>query len=494
MLPRLDDAPPAPAAEVPEAVELRSLISLQLLPPTTPLGFRWEAETTGLLLMLLELGLADLNDLVPRVGALPPAVGLGRAPATADAWTAQLSLSGEAPALSAKLTLCSGPENCRAVLAPVSTEAPAVGAAALIAAVAEAMNRAPRAGADGAWADRLSADPYAQLITGRGAATVYGLLPAPSQLGDERADPVMRAVLIDPTNPTAEWMRARRLLQLGDPAGALEAVTRARSGRAEAVALRAAEAELHAVLGRHAQALEGYQELERGLGPSARFVIPLSEAALAAGQAELAAARLDALPPAVLGEPAVAELRVRVADATPGDDARYDALLVRWAEAAPTEAEPLRRRVALRVRRGDLLGALELVPAYAPRGAEVEGQRLALALHAALGQLSEAAAVATALGEGALAGRLAARAALEADPKADLSALAADPDPGARLVAGWAALDRGDRAAAGQLLAGLRRERPHDPEVLALAAALSGAAADRAAVFWADPAFEGRLR
>lgn len=54
-----------------------------------------------------------------------------------------------------------------------------------------------------------SSDEYATRITGRAAATLYGWMPPSERPGDPRVDPIPRAVFLDPTAASAQWVAGR---------------------------------------------------------------------------------------------------------------------------------------------------------------------------------------------------------------------------------------------------------------------------------------------
>jgi uncharacterized protein HemY len=183
------------------------------------------------------------------------------------------------------------------------------------------------------------------------------------------------------------------------------------------------------------------------------------------GQLDEAAERLAPLSFGFERDPDLAALRVAIAEAG-GALEGYDRLLQSWELAAPNDAEPTRRRVALRVRKEEYEDALTLTAELARRGAGDEAERSQLALSAALGRFDEAAALAEGLGEDLTADRLRARA----QPEARTAALLGDPSPYARLWRAEAILQAGDAAAALTEIEAVLKERPWLPEALELKA------------------------
>lgn len=427
-----------------------------VLHPPADAGFRWSDETAGLFTALLELGLADLSDVVPRRAQGRAAIGLDRALRhEALTWRAELTLTGSPEALTFQVALCQ--DGCSYLSAQSTREDPVSAVARLLPELAVLLRSAPVGGSSEHWGEALSLDPYAQLMTGRGAAAIYGLRADAIRPGHDRSDPVARAVLIDPANPLAEWMLGRRNLALGDPAKARQNMTRGLAGRRGSVALLAAEATLLGTEGHWAASAEAWAQANADPEVGTRFILPHAEALLMAGRADEARALLDRLHGAWRSEDSVASLRVRIADALPPDPG-YDALLAEWQEAELGNPEPVRRRIGLRVRDQDWAGAEALLPELAERGAALESHQLGAALAVARGDLALAREHALGSADPELMARL-------AEPPLGL---ADAPSPSLRLAAACSALDRGDPKEALRLLDRLLAQEPLYVEAEAL--------------------------
>ena len=484
--PRAVVEPPPPAPPPSASDGLLPTLEVALALPTVQGAFRWEAETAGLVTLLIETGLGDLRGVVPRIGSRPVSPGLaGAAPLTGARWTGTISLEGTPERLQIALELCP-PETERAdcVLLPAAgtQDDPALAVARVVQAASVRLGR----GAVGPLRYQpRSRDRYAQLILGRSAATGYGLLPpiVPEDVGNTRRDPAARAPFIDPTMPEAWWEQARQSPDLPTAAALLARAAALEPGSA----LRLAdEAAVRARLGDCREAWDLWEQVEAHAPREARFVLPRAEAALCAG--ELPAARETLERVTATGVAEVDALRVALAEAIgPGPD--YDDLLARWQASAPADPEPVRRRIHLRIREGRFSEALEMTPTLRARGEAAEAQRLQLALAANLNDRDQAAQAAESQGLSDEARRL-----RRLPPPGDAPATE-------RTAYGWLRLEAGAPedalAAADEAL----EQAPWLPEALALRAEAltalgrTGAASEALArLHRVDPAWRSEAR
>lgn len=497
-----DTAPDSAGAE---AAELPALFAgkvavVEIALPTPDPALPRGAELSGLVTALLELGLADLDGVVPRVQGAPPSPGLAEALlGDAERWTASLTLAERGEQLDLRLSLCAL-DTCEVLASDAGTRAePAPGVAALVSAVADHLLRGEAPGAADERALPTSADPYAVLLTGRSAATFYGILPAPPEekVGDKRRDPVARALLVDPETAVGNWIAGRRALGRGEPEAARDFFTRASFARPTSDLLMADEAAALRAGGHDRAAWYALSALEGRRPADLRFTLATAGAALAAEQPQAAEDRLGALPEPAASDPAVLARRVDALAALHREAfPTYDALLARWATVAPMDAEPVRRRVQLRVREGAFEAALPLAAELSSRGATDEAATLELALLNALDRPEQAAARASALGQAALARRLSASAS--SDPAVIAADLAEDEDPRALAVRA-VALVESRHAAEGLAVAEAALERsPWAAEPLAAQVSAldalgrpADAAKARARLCAADPRWPG---
>lgn len=472
-------------------------------------------ELAGHVTGLLELGLADLVDVVPRVGGVVD-VSLGEALTVgAERWRARAGVvASRDDALTFALMLCPDDPARRPPAEPEDTdgapaaapacwdfeavgvrEAPEAPMATLLGQAVNVLGRATAEGASRDWGRPQSDDEYAVLLAGRAAAVAYGLRPpvADADVGDERRDPLARAVFLDPGTSLGWWLVGRRAVARGEGWAAREAFARGLTARPASVALRADEAVALAAVDKWSVADARWTELAAVAPGDLRFAVPAARAALRAGRPEAAGATLDALPAAFQAERSVAELRVAIADAV-GRDEDYDALLAAWEVAAPELAEPVRRRIALRVDERRYEDAYAFVPALEARGAADEAARLAAGLAVGLGRLDEAATHADRAGLADMAARIRARAALAAAPAEVPAAVDASADPIALLAAGEALLAGGHPADALARAERVLAVVPEQPQALDLRARAfdalgrpADAASTRARLRWSDP-------
>ncbi len=456
------------AVALPEPRTVDRAIEVWLRPPEVQGGIRGEVETSGLVTVLLERGLADLDPVVPRVGEAPPGPGLARALLAAERWTGDIAVLVRSGQVEVELTLCDHAMSCRGqrAIAPAST--PWLATAELLRWSTAILGAGPSPGAAKRWDVPVSSDSYAVLMHGRSAAVFYGLRePVTVEIeGDVRRDPIARAVFIDPGMAEAQWIRGRRHAQRGRWTEAREAFSRAALVARDSPTLRADESAAIAGQGKWREATSAWEVIERVAPGDPRFQLPRAEAALYAGDAAHADRILRAAHAEREGQPEIIALRYAVAEALePAAD--HDGLLARWQRAAPLDPEPVRRRVANRVRRGDYRAAWELLPLLAERGAVAEADAQTLGLGVALSEWEGAADAAERLGQPHTAQRIRARGALEVDPAA-MPPL--DGDPLARVVAGRAALAGGRPADALTAADAALRQRRWMPEAWALRA------------------------
>jgi tetratricopeptide (TPR) repeat protein len=408
-------------------------------------GVKQPDELAGLFTALIETGLADLVDVAPYVEATGPSPGLEQRLLTdVEIWTGKLGIVAEGEELRYGLLLCDPTGACENLEAIGSREVPSAPAAGLLAQATTVLGREPIADAAARWGERQSSDTYALLMVGRSAAIFYGLRPpvAESIRWDERRDPVARASYIDPSMPIAWWIQGRLQLDVGAARLARESFTRASLTRPASVLFKADEATALAAQERWDDAWRAWEEVNARTADDPRFAVPRAKAALESGRVKEALGVLDRLPKVYQDERAVAELRVAIAEAT-GGSSNYDELLARWQAAAPNDPEPVRRRIAIRVDDGRLQEALELAGELERRGEPEEATRLGMALAIGLGDHETAALRADRLGRQDVAGRIRARADLEAGAKGVPAEIADAADPIGLVVAGEALLSGG---------------------------------------------------
>lgn len=409
------------------------LTEVRLAPLRVEDPFRWDAEFRGLATMALEMGLSDLPGVVPRLpGDLAAPSTLLHGGVARRQVDARFVARGEAEALELELELCVAGGGCEThVSRGVHRERPWEGLANLLEGAAVTLGVTVEPAVSAAWRTPGSKDTYAELIAGRACATYYGILPPPEVPGDRRADPVVRAVLIDPRQPLAQWTLARwEAASTADGGLAIAALTRAALVRPSSPVLAADLATLYERTDRPDQAVLAWEELAEGHPGDPRYLEPYARALLAVGRARLALETLDRLPAEFAWDPGVAALRVEVVEAVDGTG-ELDPLLARWQQTDSRAVEPVRRRVDLRVQAGRYAEALDLVGALRTRAPGPETDALEAALLVAVGRAGDAVALAPP----EVASRLRARVAREADlgtipslPAEDLEARLARAD------------------------------------------------------------------
>lgn len=431
---------PTPPEQLPQAAARPiELTEVRISPLRVETPFRFDTELAGLLTMALELDLADLPGVIPRLPgqASAPWVLTGGAVARRQV-DATFTARGKADALTLSLELCVAGGRCEVTEAPATREAPWAAMGLLMDGAADLLGVEVSDATREAWSKPGSRDPYAELVTGRGCATYYGTMDPPEIPGDRRKDPVARAVYIDPKQPIAWWARARwELASTSDGGQAIGALTRATLERPGSPALAADLATAYALTGRPDQAVLAWEELVKRTPGDPRFAVPYARALLAVGRAKEARTVLAGLPSEFAFDARVAALRVRVVEADEGT-AGLDPLLEHWQRTDARAVEPVRRRIDLRVQQGRWEEALALIPALRTRAPGPQTDALEAALYVAVGRPDEAAARVPA----EVADRLRARALRAADPGAVVDWLPAE-DVEAMLARAESALWRG---------------------------------------------------
>ncbi len=382
--------------------------------------FRWDDEFRGLATMAIELGLSDLPGVVVRVPghAAPPSVLLAL-PVSRRQADARFLARGTDDELELELEVCVAGEGCESTLATGTREAPWEAIGALLDGAASALGVTVPDEVAVSWRTPGSKDPYAELITGRGAATYYGILPPPSDPTDKRSNPVLRAVLIDPKQPLALWSLARWEVGFsGDGGQAPDTLARAALVRPHSRIFDADRATVLGASGKADQAVLAWEQLRGGAMDDPRFLEPTARALLTAGRPADARDVLARFPAEFRWEPRIAELQVLVIEAVEGT-AGLDPLLAHWQETAPRDVAPVRRRLDLRVQAQRFEDALGMLPALRSRAPGPQTDALEVALLVAVGRVRDAAERAPA----DVAARLGARADRAIDPGADLPRL-----------------------------------------------------------------------
>jgi len=459
-------------APVADAGPVRHVVAISLAPPelARPTHFRWEPETAGLFTAMTELALGELRDVRVTVDGAPPSPGVSQALTTGEErWRGWLAIGGVDPAVELALTLCDPEGACdqHSAVAPRTHMEQAL--PALISWASARLGASPREGSSRSWGEPVSADTYAILVAGRGAATWYGLLPAvPEELrGSRTADPIARAVFIDPNMSVARWVQGRRLAADGDLSAARASIVTASVHRASSPVLLADEAALLSSAGSRRAASVAWDAVLDSSPGDPRFLLAQAHATLLDGRVDTAHALTEALAQGRMSEPAVAALRVAVADARGrGDD--YDDLLTAWQQADLSAAEPVRRRVRMRSRDGRLQQAWDLLDELARRTNAGEVDQLRMALGLSLGRWEDAATAAERIGNRPLAARIRARGRLTTGEGDVASLLKADPSNQAKLVLAKLDLDAGRSREVLVRTANVLQLEPARPEALAM--------------------------
>jgi Tfp pilus assembly protein PilF len=474
--------------------EALPIVEVRLAPASVPESAQHRDEMRGLLTVLVEMGLADLQGVVPLVEGARIAPGLDDPVwSLSRTWTAAVTMFGSDP-LQLNLELCAEPDGCTILRGEGPLAEPWVAVAQVLEGASHALGRtAALPGAPEDWRRPVSKDPYAVLLTGRAAAVLYGILPPPAEedLGDRRKDPIVRAVYVDPRAAPAAWALIRRDAARGRFTSAQEAFERALEARPSSLALLADQAALSALASKPATALDAWLAMSGRTPRDLRFRLPLARAHLRNQQSSEASAVLDRLPDWCQDERAVVELRVAIADAA-GDVVAGDALLARWQAAAPDDPEPIRRRIALRVGARQYAAALDLIDDLAATGASAEASRLEMTLSLGVDDLGRADQAARDLGLDDVARRIAVRRTIAGDPATTLAAIGATRDRWERLTRAQAFLESGEPSRALAEVDAVLAETPYLPEALQLQIEClerlrRPASAARARLAWSDP-------
>ncbi|MES2639807.1 MAG: hypothetical protein V4850_10000 [Myxococcota bacterium] len=407
-------------------------------------AFRWDDEFRGLATMAIELGLSDIPGTVVRVpgDGAPPSV-LMALPGSRRQVDARFLARGTDKALELELELCVAGEGCESTIATGTREAPWEAFGALLEGASSALGQPVPDEVAAAWRKPGSKDPYAELITGRGAAIYYGILPPPQDPTDTRQNSVRRAVLIDPEQPIALWASARwEVGATSDGGKAADLLARAALVRPHSRILDADRATVLSATGKADQAVLAWEQLRGGAMNDPRFLEPTARALLAARRPADARVVLDALPTEFRWIPRVAELRVAITEAVDGT-AGLDPLLAHWQETDPRAVAPVRRRLDLRVQGQRFEEALGLLPALRSRAPGPLTDALEVALLVAVGRVRDAADRAPA----EVAARLQARAERTLDPGSPVAGLPRE-DVEARLARADGLVYRGEAAQA----------------------------------------------
>ena len=477
------------------------LVQVHLSRPSVWPGVRQPDELAGLYLALVESGLVELPGVTAVVDGVDPSPGVASAVSTGgEHWRALLALVPDGEGVRYGLLLCDPQNNCLNHESYGDRQRPWSATAELLAEVADALGRPATPAVMDGWARPQSADGYAVLVAGRSAAVFYGIRPpvSPEDYGDNRRDPVERAVFLDPSMPIAWWTHGRRDWINGDARAAREAFTRARIARPESVLWQADEAAALGMQGRWEESWAAWEPIQERSPDDPRFAVARASSALKAEKVQQALAILDALPPAAQTETAVAEMRVAIAEVT-GQSSNYDELLARWQEAAPADPEPVRRRIAVRIDEGRWAEGLELTDELSRRGAQVESHQLAMSLALGSGELDRAGQEAAALHSTVLEDKIRFRTIAEGDPSALTAEFDPSADPYASLVYAEARLASGDATGALQMATAVLQDRQWCPEawdVVARAQRAQGKEGEAVAAErqrdWADPDFARR--
>lgn len=477
-----------------QAAEIRPVIATAVNLPilVVDAGFSRDAEFRGLMTAAVELGLSDMPGVVPVLpgDSAPPSLLLSR-PVVRRTVDASFIARGTAESLVLELELCVPGGSCDAISAPGTAKAPWEAVGVLLEGAAEVLGVEVSEATRLAWRTPGSKDNYSELITGRACAQLYGILPPSDQPGDKKADPVLKALYLDPGQPIAHWVRARwEMATTLDGGKAGESLAKAQLLRPTSPVFVADQATMAGLVAKPAESLLGWETIVATTGDDPRWLDPLARAYLAVDRPEDALRVLARMPGETGWDPQVAALRVVATEAAGGID--LDPLLERWQAVASGLSAPVERRIGLRVQRGEYADALGLVGALRDRVAGPSTDALEVALLLTLGRTEEAAALAPP----DVASQILARRALELG--AALPEGLALPPTDVALLRANASLARGDAATTLAATDEILGERPKSVEgwtLRARALALIGRADEAAESFttaWdTDPAADG---
>jgi hypothetical protein len=382
--------------QAPIVAETLDDVAVSITPGPLPEVARAD-DRAGLVIALLELGLADLPGVVPEVVGAPLSPGLNWALRPASAYDLEVTVVLQ-EGLTVTGSLCPSGVGAECVTLQGQSpgqDDPTPAVAALLQGVADHLERQASPDARAAWLERGTRDDYAARMAGRSAATFYGLRAPSGTPGDKRSDPVARAFYLDPGMPVAAWMAARTSTERHPVAARRASVSRPSS--VLLLADLAWSLEHPRVATPVIDALHQRAPLDR------RFSVAVAAHRLAMGRLEEASAVLDGLGRGSGRDPQVARMRVAIADAA-GPQVALE-LLEAWAKADPSDPEPVRRLLHRAVAVHDYREARGYLPELRSRGG-VGVDELDLALWFALGQADRAAEVAERTGDATLAHRL----------------------------------------------------------------------------------------
>lgn len=405
-------------------------------------------ETRGLLTALYERRLGAIHGVIPVVDGVEPRPGLRHAVEPAERWTLSIQAGGRGDELALELTLCDPTGDCEVERKAADRTHPAPAITDTVRRVASNMDRRVL-GQPATWTVRETADDYALLMVGRAAAIVYGQRPPvpPEDAGNNRKDPLARAVYLDPAMATAWFLRSRTALG-GTEGQRLAAAQRASSQDPDDPLLVADAAALALADGQADEALRGFEAMRRLAPDDLRFAVGLAEAALLANEPEVARRAAARLRYVSAADAERLSVEVRLAEAQGQvEPITHDALLLEWQVADPTDPAPVQRRIDQRVALGDFASALDLVPELYARAPTPQTQSIELSLAAATNSWAQAATVAAELGERELGLRLQALE-LRAEPARAARLLEGLDAPDARLARAVLLLEAGEPALA----------------------------------------------
>ncbi len=456
---------------------------------------RWRVERAGLVAVLMEMGLIEIDGVVVSWNNGRSAPGLDRwLRHGVEHWGLAVIVSSFSTGGALEIRLRLSPPDASYAETTWSGDAEELGQGVAEALVwcAATLHRPAGPAMIEKWRRPVSADRYARLLLGRAAVADYDL-PLPAGVTYGRLGPLAAALRVDPTMVAAQWLAGRRRLAANDPGGARLAFEAGVVTGGDWLALRAGVAAALSASGDAAGALQAWESLATQWSEDSRFPVARAAAYLDVGEPRVARSLLDGLSRHHERDPAVVALRVDIAERE-GPGADYERLLAEWADVDRDAPEPIRRRVALQVREGRLREAYDLLEELITRGAIAEAKTLRMALANDLGRHEDAAREAESLHRFDLARRLRWKARLKAGDLHVREGLPASRSREDSLVAAAAVLPESPEQAFDFTSEVLERDR-WDPEALVLRATalqLSGrqAEADESLrkAYFADPA------
>jgi tetratricopeptide (TPR) repeat protein len=402
-------------------------------------GVERGVEIVGMVTGRVEMGLSDIDGVLPTIRGTSPPPGFATALRDGfEKWSATVDVRPEGEGLVVAIVACptDGPDSACVEGAGTATSVADVhlGVGAALLQLSLAWQVAVRPSVREEWADPESTDAYGCLVAGRALAGFYG------QRELTTMDWMARALQLDTRMPVVNWVAARQAYAAGDAERAATLLMTAGQDRPVSPVLAADRAAVWITAGKPALAREAAAQLD-GLDPQdPRFMVLRARTVLGGGNLVAAREALDRLAAIHGDDPAIAELRVELAAAS-GQVGSIESLLRAWRRAAPDEPEPLRRLLHYLVDQGRYSEALELVEPLSRAGADAEARRLGVALAVALGRVDDAERIAA--DDAAVAARLASRRL-----GTPVESLDADPDPLVQVFFGYAALRKGDTAGA----------------------------------------------